>query len=339
MEFFNPKSNVNFLGIRRITVSISLILLLVSIVSLSTRGLNFALDFTGGTLVEVEYTEAIEQQEVSEDLESSGFRGAVVQRFTAKSLSIRLSPEAAEAALVAAEAEKAANADSASPSVTIESSIDDRNAAVGRMVLDALTKDGRQVEIKRSEFVGPQVGAELAYNGVVAVLVVLAGIMIYIALRFEWKFSLATVAGEIHDVIITLGFFSLTGIDFDLTVLAAILAVDGYSVNDKIVVFDRVRELFRSARKATPVEILNLAVNQTLSRTIMTSLTTLLTVCALYFIGGSSLEGFSLALMVGIVVGTLSSIFFACPVLLSLGVSKQDLLPKARDEAELARRP
>ncbi len=327
MEIFNPSSNVNFMAIRRYTVAVSLFLVLVSIVSLATRGLNFALDFTGGTLVEVVYAEPIEQAEVSAALEAAEFRGAVVQRFSSTNLSIRLSPEAVEAA-----SERAGGSDG-------ESSIDSRNAAVGEAVLAALTQGGRSVEIKRSEFVGPQVGEELAYNGIVAVLVVLAGIMIYIALRFEWKFSLAVVAGELHDVIIVLGFFSLTGMDFDLTVLAAILAVDGYSVNDKIVVFDRVREIFRSTRKAAPVEVMNLAVNQTLSRTIMTSMTTLLTVVALYLFGGTSLEGFSLALIVGIVIGTLSSIFFAGPVLLALGVSKQDLMPKARDEAELARRP
>ncbi len=327
MEFFNPSSNVQFMAIRRFTVGVSLLLILISVVSLATRGLNLALDFTGGTLVEVDYSQPVEQSEVSAKLEAAGIRGAVVQRFSSTNLSIRLSPE------VAAEAARVEGED------VTESSIDDRNAAVGLKVLDALSASGSGVEIKRSEFVGPQVGAELAYNGIVAVLVVLAGIMIYIALRFEWKFSLAVVAGELHDVIIVLGFFSLTGMDFDLTVLAAILAVDGYSVNDKIVVFDRVRELFRSSRKAAPVEILNLAVNQTLSRTIMTSLTTLLTVVTLFLFGGSSLEGFSLALIIGIVIGTLSSIFFACPVLLSLGVSKQDLLPKARDEAELARRP
>lgn len=327
MEIFNPASNIRFMAIRRYTVAVSLILVLVSIASLATRGLNFALDFTGGTLVEVLYAEPIEQSDVSAKLDAAGITGAVVQRFSATNLSIRLSPEVA--ALAAGAEGGRLN----------ESSIDDRNAAVGQKVLEALTAGGRAVEIKRSEFVGPQVGKELAYNGIVAVLVVLAGIMIYIALRFEWKFSLAVVAGELHDVIIVLGFFSLTGMDFDLTVLAAILAVDGYSVNDKIVVFDRVRELFRSTRKAGPEEILNIAVNQTLSRTIMTSLTTLLTVVALFLIGGSSLEGFSLALIIGIVVGTLSSIFFACPVLLSLGVTKQDLMPKARDEAELARRP
>lgn len=329
MEFFNPKSNVNFMGYRRFTVGLSLALILISIISLATRGLNFALDFTGGTLVEVVYAAPIEQETVSDSLRAAGVEGAVVQRFSSTNFSIRLSPESVEKLA-------AGNGDEVDVS---ESSLDDRNAAVGAKILEALSAGDHQVEIKRSEFVGPQVGAELAYNGIVAVLVVLTGIMIYIAIRFEWKFGLAVIAGEFHDVIITLGFFSLLGLDFDLTVLAAILAVDGYSVNDKIVVFDRVRELFRSTRKAQPSEILNIAVNETLSRTIMTSLTTLLTVAALYFFGGPALEGFSLALMVGIIVGTLSSIFFASPILLSLGVSKQDLLPKARDEAELARRP
>lgn len=326
MEFFNPKSNVNFMGIRRVTVVIALVLIGISIVSLATRGLNFALDFTGGTLVEVLYEAPIEQSEVSGKLEAAGVEGAIVQRFSSTNFSIRLSPDAVE--------KLGAGADDLG-----ESSLDGRNAAVGSKILEALNAGGHSVEIKRSEFVGPQVGAELAYNGIVAVFVVLAGIMIYIALRFEWKFAVATVAGEMHDVIVTLGFFSLMGLDFDLTVLAAILAVDGYSVNDKIVVFDRVREIFRSTRKAPPDEVLNIAVNETLSRTIMTSFTTLLTVVALYLFGGPALEGFSLALIIGIVIGTLSSIFFACPVLLALGVSKQDLLPRAKDDAELARRP
>lgn len=327
MEFFNPNSNVNFLGARKVTVAISLLLVLGSIVSLATRGLNFALDFTGGTLVEVVYDQPIEQSEVTEALEQAGFEGAVVQRFSSTNLSIRLPPE--EGAKEAAEA----------AGEEMSSGLDTRSAAVGEQVLRALRAGERTVSVTRSEYVGPQVGEELAYNGVVAILVVLAGIMIYVAMRFEWRFSVAAIAGEIHDVIITLGFFSLTGLDFDLTVLAAVLAVDGYSVNDKIVVFDRVREIFRATRKLDTVEVLNRAVNSTLSRTIMTSLTTLLTVVTLYLFGGPTLEGFSLALIVGIVIGTLSSIFFACPVLLWLGVSKQDLMPKARDEAELARRP
>jgi len=326
MEFFSPTSNVNFMGVRRFSVAISLVLVLGSILALATRGLNFALDFTGGTLVEVGYDAPMEQPAVVKALEAAGFRGAVVQRFDSSNFAIRLAPET--------------DAGSDTDALDVqETSLDSRNAALGQRVVDALRADGVGVTVKRSEFVGPQVGKELAYNGVIAVLVVLAGIMIYIAMRFEWKFAVATVAGEMHDVIITLGFFAVTGMDFDLTVLAAILAVDGYSVNDKIVVFDRVRELFRSTRGSEPAEVLNRAINNTLGRTIMTSLTTLLTVVSLYLFGGQTLEGFSLALIVGIVVGTLSSIFFACPVLLKLGVTKQDLMPKARDDSELARRP
>lgn len=325
MEFFNPKSNLDFMRYRRVTFVVALLLVAGSIVSLATRGLNLALDFTGGTLVEVIYAEPVEQPDVVRALEARGIEGAIVQRFSSTNLSIRLSPDAVEDVAREADAE--------------ESSLDARNAAVGQTVLAALQADGSEVRITRSEYVGPQVGKELVQNGIVAVFVVLAGIMIYIALRFEWKFAVATVATELHDVIVVLGFFSVTGMDFDLTVLAAILAVDGYSVNDTIVVFDRVRELFRSARKAAPVEVMNRAVNTTLSRTIMTSITTLLTVVSLYLVGGPSLQGFSLALIVGILVGTLSSIFFACPVLLRLHVSKQDLMPKVRDDAELARRP
>jgi preprotein translocase subunit SecF len=324
MEFFNPNSNVNFMRIRRVTIAISVALILISIVALATRGLNFALDFTGGTLVEVEFAEATEQSTVNQRLEAAGFEGALVQRFSGTSFSVRLSPKAV------AEDEQAAAADS---------SIADGNAATAARVLEALSADGAKVVIKRSEFVGPQVGAELAYNGIIAVLVVLAGIMIYIALRFEWKFAVATVVGEAHDVIVTLGFFAIMGYDFDLTVLAAILAVDGYSVNDKIVVFDRVRELFRATRKDTPEEVINRSINSTLSRTIMTSLTTLLTCIALYVWGGPTLEGFAMALIVGIVVGTASTIFFASPLLLTLGVTKEDLMPKAKDDAELNRRP
>ncbi len=324
MEVFNPNSNVNFMRIRRVTMAVAVTLMLISIVALATRGLNFALDFTGGTLVEVEFAETTEQSAVTERLEAAGIEGALVQRFSGTSFSVRLSPKAV------AEDEATAAADS---------SIDDGNAATAGRVLQALSAGGVKVDIKRSEFVGPQVGAELAYNGIIAVLVVLAGIMIYIALRFEWKFAVATVVGEAHDVIVTLGVFAILGYDFDLTVLAAILAVDGYSVNDKIVVFDRVRELFRATRKDTPQEVINRAINSTLSRTIMTSLTTLLTCVALFIWGGPTLQGFALALIVGIVVGTASTIFFASPLLLSLGVTKEDLMPKAKNDEELNRRP
>ncbi len=326
MEFFNPNSNVNFMGIRRYTVSISVILMLVSFVSLATRGLNFGLDFTGGSEIEATFAQPTEQHDVSAALEKAGFTSAMVQRFDTKNFSIRLRPsEGGESA-------------SQRPGVGA-SSVDARNTALTARVQKALSDGGHPATLKPSVFVGPQVGKELATNGIVAVIVVLSGIMIYIAIRFEWRFAAATVLTEIHDVIITLGFFSVTGIEFDLTVLAAVLAVDGYSVNDTIVVFDRVRELFRSSRKEGPLEILNRAVNNTLSRTIMTSLATMLTVIALFFFGGPTLHGFSTALIVGIIIGTLSSIFFACPMLHIFGVSKQDLMPKMRDEAELARRP
>lgn len=324
MEFFNPNSNVNFMRIRRVSTAVSIALVLISIFALATRGLNFALDFTGGTLVEVEFAEPIEQDLVTQRLDAAGIEGALLQRFSATSFSVRLSPKAVEEDVQAAAA---------------DSNIDDSNTATARRVLDALSADGTQVSIKRTEFVGPQVGADLAYNGIIAVLVVLAGIVIYIGMRFEWKFAVATVVGEAHDVIVTVGFFAIMGYDFDLTVLAAILAVDGYSVNDKIVVFDRVRELFRSSRKADPEEIINRAINSTLSRTIMTSATTLLTCIALYIWGGPTLEGFAMALIVGIVVGTVSTIFFASPLLLSLGVAKEDLMPKAKNDEELNRRP
>ncbi len=325
MEFFNPNSNVNFMGIRRYTVAISVILMLVSIVSLATRGLNFGLDFTGGSENDVTFAQPTEQRDIVLALDKAGLKDAMVNRFDTTNFAIRLRPSKGGASV----AQQAGNG----------AGVDAQNARITAQVQKALADSGHPANVKPSVFVGPQVGKELATNGIVAVVVVLSGIMIYIAIRFEWRFAAATVLTEIHDVIITLGFFSVTGIEFDLTVLAAVLAVDGYSVNDTIVVFDRVRELFRSARKGSPLEILNRAVNNTLSRTIMTSLATMLTVVALFFFGGPTLHGFSTALIVGIIIGTLSSIFFACPMLHIFGVSKQDLMPKVRDEAELARRP
>ena len=327
MEFFNPNSNVNFMGVRRWSVLASFLLMALSIGSLATRGLNLALDFTGGSLAEATYAQPMEQQAVSADLAAAGIHNTVVQRFDSTNFAIRLGPAEVEALAKAA------------PANVGESGLDRRNAQVSAGLLKALSAGGRQVTVKPSVYVGPQVGADLAYNGVVAVVLVLLGIIVYIWIRFEWKFAIATVVTELHDVLLTLGFFSLTGMEFDLTVLAAILAVDGYSVNDTIVVFDRVRELFKTTRNLQPVEVLNRAVNSTLSRTIMTSLATLLTVFALFFFGGPTLHGFSTALIVGIIVGTLSSIFFANPVLLWLGVTKQDLMPRAKEDAELARRP
>lgn len=324
MEFFNPNSNVNFMRIRRATMAVAVALMLISIVALATRGLNFALDFTGGTLVEVEFAETTEQSAVTERLEAAGIEGALVQRFSGTSFSVRLSPKAV------AEDEATAAADA---------SIADGNAATAGRVLEALSAGGAKVEIKRSEFVGPQVGKELAEDGIIAVVFVILTIMLYVAVRFEWRFGVSAIAGEAHDIIITLGFISLMGISFDLTVLAGLLTVAGYSINDKVVVFDRVREIFRSARKLGPEETINKAVNNTLSRTIITGITTFFALFSLYFLGGPVVEGFAITVIFGIVVGTLSSIFFCNPILLWLGVSKSDLQSVRKEDPELALRP
>jgi len=206
-------------------------------------------------------------------------------------------------------------------------------------VLKALTAKRADVKRTRTDFVGPQVGEELRNDGLVAVIFVIIGIMVYIGIRFEWRFAVAAIASEIHDTLITVGFYAVTQHEFDITVLASVLAVVGYSINDKVVVFDRVRELFRSARRAEPEEILNKAINSTLSRTIITALFTAITMVALYFFGGPVVHGFALTMLIGILVGTLSTIFFASPILLWLGVSKKDLMPVTRDNPELARRP
>ena len=215
----------------------------------------------------------------------------------------------------------------------------ERQREVAEAVANALNAAGLKATVKRSEFVGPQVGKELAEDGIIAVVFVILTIMLYVAVRFEWRFGLAAIAGEAHDVIIALGFVSLMGISFDLTVLAGLLTVAGYSINDKVVVFDRVREIFRSARKLGPEDTINKAVNNTLSRTIITGITTFFALFSLYFLGGPVVEGFAMTVIFGIVVGTLSSIFFCNPILLWLGVSKSDLQTVRKEDPELALRP
>ncbi|MBX3688465.1 protein translocase subunit SecF [Dokdonella sp.] len=313
MELFNPNSNIDFLSWRKVSMVISAILVIGSLVLLGTRGLNYALDFTGGVLVEVTYKDAVQVDQVRSALEAGGFEHAQVQSLGGtRDVAIRLQPRA-----------------------------DQKDAEqVGKTVMDALQKARSDATLKRHpDLVGSSVGAELRSDGIVAAVFVMIGIMIYIGIRFEKRFAIAAIASEIHDTILTIGFFSLTQMEFDLTVLAALLAVIGYSINDKVVVFDRVRELFRLTRKAEPYTILNNAINQTLSRTIMTSSTTALTMFALYFVGGPAVHGFGLTMLVGIVIGTLSSIFFANPILYWLGVSKTDLMPVTRENPELARRP
>jgi len=316
MELFNPNANIPFMSWRRISVTISLILVLASLVLVFTRGFNLALDFTGGTLVEVESEQALDTGAVRAALEKAGFGTVAVQSIGgAKAVAMRLPPT-----------EGSISADQA-------------QVETAKRVQLALADAGIQVVIKRSEFVGPQVGKELAEDGAVAVVFVLLTIMAYVAFRFEWRFGLSGIVGEVHDIIITLGFISLIDMDFDLTVLAALLTVAGYSINDKVVVFDRVREIFRSARKLGAEDTINKAINNTLSRTLITGVTTFMALLSLYFLGGPVVENFALTTIFGIIVGTASSIFFCNPMLLWLGVSKSDLQVVKKEDPALALRP
>jgi preprotein translocase subunit SecF len=322
MEIFNPKSNIDFLRLRTLSLAVSALLLILSIGAIAVRGLNYALDFTGGVLVEASYQKPVEIGDVRDTLEAAGFHNAqVVQNVGTNDISIRL--QLADAAAAQGEGDQSAKAMN----------------QIADKVISALKAKRDDATKKDASFVGPAVGAELKSDGIVAVIFVIIGIMIYIGIRFEWRFAIAAIASEFHDTLITVGFYAITQREFDITVLASVLAVVGYSINDKVVVFDRVRELFRSSRKAEPVDVLNKAINSTLSRTIITALFTAITMVALYLLGGPAVHGFALTMIIGIVVGTLSSIFFANPILLWLGVSKKDLMPTMRDDSALARRP
>jgi preprotein translocase subunit SecF len=301
--------------LRWASVTLSVLLLVVAVGAMATKGFNFALDFTGGVGVELRYDKAPDVDEVRDGLARGGFENAVVQTFgSGTDLLVRLQ----------------APKDDASPGINTES--------IGDAVAKAASLPGNAAEKRSSAEISPQVGKELAQNGVYAMLFVVIGFLAYISFRFEWKFAVAAIIATLHDVVVVAGWFAFSGHEFDLTVLAGVMSVMGYSINDTIVVFDRVRENFRGMR-ATPREILNASVNQTLSRTVITSFVAFLTVVALYIYGGGSLRGMAESQMMGIIIGTLSSIFVACPLLMWLGVSKQDLMPKAKDEAALARRP
>lgn len=309
MDLFKRQTHINFIGMRRYAAILSAILILIALVSLAVRGLNLGLDFTGGTIVEVTYPKPAELQDVRAALAAAGYQDAVVQHFgSARDVLIRM------------------------PSQQTSS------AQLGDQIMTALNESG-EARLSRVEFVGPQVGEQLIEKGGLAMLYTLVGVLIYVAFRFEYRFAVSSVAALIHDVIITIGFFSLFQIEFDLTVLAAVLAVIGYSLNDTIVVFDRIRENFVRMRKGSPIEIANQSINQTLSRTLMTSGTTLIVVFTLYLIGGELIAGFALALLVGIVTGTYSSVYIASTTALAMGVSKQDLVPPKKEGAELEERP
>ena len=268
--------------------------------------LNFGVDFTGGTLVEVGYAQPVELESIRSALAASEFGEATVQAFgSASDVLIRIAPKQGS-----------------------------NTADISGAILELLQAGDQSVEMRRVEFVGPQVGEELTEDGGLAMIYALLGILIYVALRFQMRFSVGAIAALVHDVVITIGIFSILQLDFDLTVLAALLAVIGYSLNDTIVVFDRIRENFHKMRKVAPIKVMNTSLNQTLSRTIMTSVTTLLVLTALFLVGGEIIHGFSTALIIGVLIGTYSSIFVASPVTLALGITKEDLMPVEKEGAD-----
>lgn len=299
MSFLNEDTNYNFLSLRKLAFVLSGILIIASITSFFTKGLNYGLDFTGGTMVEVGYEQDADLAKIRQQLDDIEINGAVVQNFgSSKVVQIRMPQQD-----------------------HIE------NALVSDAVLEALASDGSKVIKRDQSFVGPVIGEELKEQGGLAMIVALICIMIYVALRFEWKFSVGAVAALAHDVILVVGFFSITSVEFDLTVLAALLAVIGYSLNDTIVVFDRIRENFLLMRKGSSIDVINTSLNQTLSRTVMTSLTTMLVLLSLFFFGGQTIHSFAEALIVGVLIGTYSSVFIASPTALALGIKKEDLMP------------
>ncbi len=311
MQILKSKLNIQFMAKRRLAMIFSVAFIIVSLFSVFTRGLSLGIDFTGGTLVEVGYQEAAELQKVRQALADNGFGDAMAQHFGSPSdVLVRLAPRA-----------------------------DVSSADLSNRAFVAIDNLAGKAELRRVEFVGPQVGGELTEQGGLAMLYALIGILIYVALRFEYRFAVGSVIALVHDVLITIGVFSLLQIEFDLPVLAAILAVIGYSLNDTIVVYDRIRENFRRLRKETPEEIINISLNQTLSRTLMTSITTLLVLIALFVFGGEIIHGFAFALIVGVVIGTYSSIYVASSAVLYLGISKADLMEVKKEGSEADGRP
>ena len=298
MQLFKTAPHFDFMGKRNIALTVSAILIIGSLASIFTRGLNFGLDFSGGTLIELGYSQSVDLGEVRDSLESGGFPDAVVQHFgTSQDILVRMAPVSGE-----------------------------NDADLSTRVVKVLQNASSDtIDLRRVEF------EELTEDGGLAVLYALICIFIYVFFRFEWRFAVGSVLALFHDVLITLGVFSILQLDFDLTVLAACLAVIGYSLNDTIVVFDRIRENFRKMRKGSPIEIANTSLNQTLARTLMTSITTLLVLIALFVVGGEIIHSFATALIIGVVVGTYSSIYVASSAAIMLGVSKADLMPVQKE--------
>lgn len=302
MEFFNPNSKVDFMGARRWTAAFSILIFVISIGALAINGLKWGLDFTGGTQIEVSYQQPADLQFIREALNKVGFKDPqVVSYGTSKDVLISIAPR-----------------DDVEQSVLVDK------------VMTALPGATKQ----RVDFVGPQVGQELATKGALAIIVSLLATMIYIAMRFEYRLAVSSAVALVHDPVLILGIFALFGIEFDLKALAGLLAVIGYSLNDTIVVFDRVRENFIKVRRTSSLEIMNISINQTLSRTIMTSMLTLFVVVALFVYGGETIHGFSLALIIGIVIGTYSSIYVAGALAVAMGLDRKDFLPNQRKELD-----
>lgn len=291
---------IDFMGKRKIAFVFSSLLVIASVILIATRGLNLGIDFTGGTVVEVGYDQPADLDEIRSTLETGGFKRAIVQYFgDSKEVLIRLAPQEGE-----------------------------DHSTVGDEVVQLLRKaTSEPVDLRRVEFVGPQIGEELKEDGGLAMIYALFCILIYVAFRFEYRFSFGAIIALVHDVVITVGFFALTRMQFDLTVLAAVLAVIGYSLNDTIVVYDRIRENFRRIRKGDAESITNTSINQTLGRTLVTSLTTLIVLTSLHYFGGEIIHSFAVALIVGVIVGTYSSIYVASNAVLMMGISKEDLIP------------
>lgn len=306
MRIFARVPQIDFMAQRKTGLWVSSLLSVAVVLLLLFRGLNFGIDFTGGVLVEVVYPQTVELDSVRADLKAGGYPNAIVQYFGGtQNVLIRLAPE-----------------DKAS------------SAAISSRVLEALGSEAKGIQLRRIEFVGPQVGDELTVNGGLAMLFAFIGIMIYIAFRFQWKFGVGAIAALMHDALMVLGFLSVFRVEFDLTTLAAILALIGYSNNETIVIFDRVRENLINQRKGTIFDVVNLSVNQTLLRSVITHVTTLLVCTALYILGGPSVHSFSVSMMVGVIVATYSSIYVSTGLAIVLGISREDLLPPQKKEID-----
>lgn len=301
MQILKLKETVDFMKYRKLAMVFSFLLMAAAIGSLFVNKINFGLDFTGGTLIEVGFEQAADLNQLRQVMDSNGYDDAVVQLYgSSRDVVIRLATRE-----------------------------DVKAEMLGNQVLDVLKHGtGQAIDMRRIEFVGASVGEELVEQGGLAMLTALICILVYVAFRFEWRFALGSVVALFHDVLLTIGLFSILGLEFDLTILAAILAVIGYSLNDTIVVSDRIRENFRKVREGGPAEIINISLTQTLSRTFITSLTTLLVLAALFFKGGALIHGFATALLFGVFVGTYSSIYVASSIALALGISKEDLIPE-----------